>query len=261
MIPGGPPLGLLVLGLASYSRDTDQEDEFLDRLNSRDHSLLRRLNTTAAAVRLVARLLLETGRTNEAVDLLETLLVRTADPGSGSTSDSTDREAAWLLSRAALQVDGHEKADAMLALAGDFGKTQAALPEPAPYVGSRRCGECHPRIYREQQRESRHAQTLRFGQDLKEVPLPSEPVPDPVIPSITHAFTRKRDDRIELESRIEGRVFRAIVEYAVGSGRHGITMLARDEEGTERELRVSYFGHDAGWGQTKGIDFAAPRCR
>ena len=54
----------------------------------------------------------------------------------------------------------------------------------------------------------------------------------------------------------EERVFRAIVVYAVGSGRHGITMLAKDEEGIDRELRVSYFGLDQSWGQTKGIDFA-----
>ena len=33
-------------------------------------------------------------------------------------------------------------------------------------------------------------------------------------------------------------------------------MLAKDEEGIDRELRVSYFGQDQGWGLTKGIDFA-----
>ena len=105
---------------------------------------------------------------------------------------------------------------------------------------------------------ARAATRRRFvsGQTSRMSRCRAKPVPDPVIPSITHAFTRKDDDRIELESRIEGRVFRAIVEYAVGSGRHGITMLAKDEEGIERELRVSYFGQDAGWGQTKGIDFA-----
>ena len=120
----------------------------------------------------------------------------------------------------------------MLALAGDFGATEGAFPEPSPFVGSRRCGECHPRIYREQQGESRHAQTLRFGEGLKDVPLPPAPVPDPVIKSISHGFTRKGVDQIELQSRIENRVFRAIVEYAVGSGRHGITMIAKDEEGS-----------------------------
>ena len=110
------------------------------------------------------------------------------------------QEAAWLLSRAALQADQHERADAMLALAGDFGTTEGAFPEPSPFVGSRRCGDCHPRIYREQQGESRHAQTLRFGEGLRDVPLPPAPVADPVIKGISHGFTRKgsRPDRARI---------------------------------------------------------------
>jgi hypothetical protein len=256
LIGNGAPLGLFVLGLARYANDDEQEDEFLDRLNSRDHSRLRAVNSTAGAINLTARLLLETGRTAEAVAILDPLLGNAFNESSAPVAAPADREAAWLLSRAALQLEQHERADRMLALAGDFGKTQGALPEPAPFVGSRRCGDCHPRIYREQQRESRHAQTLRFGEGLKDVPVPANPVPDPVIPSISHRFSRKSDDHIELETRALDRVFRAIVVYAVGSGRHGITMLAKDEEGIDRELRVSYFGQDRSWGQTKGIDFA-----
>ncbi len=255
-IGSGASLGLFALGLARYSSDTIQEDEFFDRLGSRDRSGVRRVMTTAGAIKLTARLLMETGRTPEAVQLLDPLIEPAADEHSASQSAPIDREAAWLLSRAALQLDLHERADELLALAGDFGTTEAALPEPAPFVGSRRCAGCHPRIAREQQQESRHAQTLRFGVGLKQAPLPAKPVPDPVIPSITHAFSRKSDDRIELETRDADRVFRAVVLYAVGSGRHGITMLARDDTGIDRELRVSYFGLDQSWGQTKGIDFA-----
>ena len=228
----------------------------LDRLNSRDHSLIRRVDTTAGAIKLMGRLLLETGRTTEAVELLDPLVGDTFKGSRASEPASIDAEAAWLLSRAALQLDQHENADWMRALAGDFGTSGAALPEPAPFVGARRCGECHRIIYHEQQGSSRHAQTLRFGESLKDVPLPANPVPDPVIPGISHSFTRRGDDRIELETRDENHVFRAIVDYAVGSGRHGITMLARDEAGIERELRISYFGYDQSWGQTKGIDFA-----
>jgi hypothetical protein len=214
------------------------------------------VNTTDGAIKLIARLLLETGRTTEAEQLLGPLIGNGFEESSAPAPAHADPEAAWLLSRTALQLDQYERADRMLALAGDFGTTPAALPEPGPFVGSRRCGECHRRIYREQQRESRHAQTLRFGTGLKDVPIPANPVPDPVIQSISHSFSRKSDDRIELETRSLDRVFRAIVLYAVGSGRHGITMLARDEGGIDRELRVSYFGQDQSWGQTKGIDFA-----
>jgi len=258
-VPAGPPLGMLALGLARYSADRDQEDEFLDRLGVRDRAALRGVNGTTGAIKLVARLLLETGRANEARDLLDPLVATPrATPGSSlaSAPSLANREAAWLLSRAALQLDHAEVADAMLELAGDFGATAAALPEPASYVGSRRCGECHPTIFREQQGASRHAQTLRFGAGLKDTPLPTGSVTDPVIPGITHRFAREGDDKIEVESRVEDQVVRAVVDYAVGSGRHGITMLARDEQGIERELRISYFGTSGTWGETKGVDFA-----
>jgi tetratricopeptide (TPR) repeat protein len=256
LIGNGAPLGLFVLGIARYANDAGKEDEFLDRLNSRDRALLRSVKTTDGAIKLTARLLLEMGQTHDAVEILEPLIGNAAGENYAHGDAPADREAAWLLSRAALQLDQHDRADQMLALAGDFGTTGAALPEPAPFVGARRCGECHPRISRAQQRESRHAQTLRFGAGLKEVPLPEKPVPDPVISSITHQFSRKSNERIELETRDADHVFRAIVLYAVGSGRHGITMLARDEAGIDRELRVSYFGLDQSWGPTKGIDFA-----
>ena len=119
---------------------------------------------------------------------------------------ATDREAAWLLSRAALQLGADETADTMLALAGDFGKRSAARIEPSPFVGSRRCGECHRSIHRTQQRESRHAQTLHFLTQLKDVPLPSGPVADEAVPGINHSFKRESDSKIVLEStyRIAG---------------------------------------------------------
>ena len=81
-------------------------------------------------------------------------------------------------------------------------------------------------------------------------------LPDAAVPGITHSFKRTSDRQIEMQSQKDSIVFRAIVEYAVGSGRHGITMLGRDEEGIERELRVSYSGMDGTWRQTKGITFA-----
>ncbi len=146
----------------------------------------------------------------------------------------------------------------MLALAGDFGHGPLTSPEPAPFIGSKRCGECHRFLYHQQQRASRHAQTLRLGADLRDVPLPSRAVADPHFPGLSHSFTRISADRIEIKSRIADRAIGAIIEYAVGSGRHGITMVAKDEQGIDRELRVSYFGEGQTWGETKGIT-APPR--
>jgi predicted CXXCH cytochrome family protein len=257
-IPGGPPLGLFVAGMARYASNPDQDEEFLDRLGARDRAVLRGVTSITAATALIARLLMETGRASEAFDLLQSLVLDHPNVHAGlvSRTSTLDAEAAWLLSRAALQLDRHETADLMLVRARDFGKRAGSPPEPAPFVGSKLCGECHGKIFSEQQGASRHALTLRFGSGLKDVPLPERPVPDPIVPSITHGISRKQDDRIELESRAGDQVFKAVVAYAVGSGRHGITMLATDEQGIVRELRVSYFGENASWGETKGINFA-----
>ena len=245
-----------MLAVDYYAESPVQEAEFLDRLRARYNSSLKRLHTPDDVIKLVARLLLETGRAAEARELLEPLLKPRDSNDPPSDQPAPDPEAAWLSSRAALQLGAHDTADQMLALAGDFGKSAAAQVEPSPFTGSKRCGECHRTIYRAQQRASRHAQTLRFGTDLKDVPLPHEPIADAVVSGITHSFKRTSDREIEMLSQKGSIVFRAIVDYAVGSGRHGITMLGRDEEGIERELRVSYTGLDGTWRQTKGITFA-----
>jgi predicted CXXCH cytochrome family protein len=255
-IPGGPPLGLLVLALARYAAAGEQEEEFLDRLGTRNSALLEQLRTPGDAINMTARLLLETGRASEARDLLESAVNARRNLQSAGDPPALDREAAWLLTRAALQLGAHDTADAMLALAGDFGKSTAAEIEPSPFVGSRRCRDCHRSLYREQQVRGGHAETLRFGAELKDVPLPRGPVADEAVAGITHSFKRKNDREIEVGSRDRQHAYRAIVEYAVGSGRHSITMLARDEGGNSRELRISYFSMDGAWGQTRGIEFA-----
>jgi hypothetical protein len=247
-INGGPPLALFVLGLASFTKDSD-DDVFLDRIALHDRALVRAVNSPASAIGLLGRLLMEAGRAPEAHDLIAPILTERSSAG-----ESSQHEAAWLLSRAALQLDRHKEADEMLALAGDFGRSQRQRPEPSPYVGSKACNECHGKIFHEQQDASRHATTLRLGSALKDVPLPARPLTDPMSPDVVHAFVRKGDDRIEMESRKGSDVVRAVVEYAVGSGRHGITMVAQDETGAHRELRISYFAEGASWGETKGID-------
>jgi hypothetical protein len=265
---GGPPLGMLVLGLVRYGNAPGQEQDFLDRLLVRDRAVLRAVDTTAAATKLVARLLLETGRADETARLLRPLVKNAqpdGNPGSVSISNTgtdpdaaaADRESAWLLSRAALQLDQHETADAMLELAAGFGQDLSPSPEPAPFVGSKRCGECHRAIYLEQQRNSPHAKTIALGSGLKNVPLPAHPIPDPLNPRITHRFIRLADDCIQLESRVDDQVARALIAYALGSGEHGMTMVAMDEkERIHRELRISYFSNDKSWRETKGVNLA-----
>ena len=80
-VPGGPPLGMLALGLAGSANDLAQEQELLDRLVIRDRSALRRVGSLDDAVKLVARLLLEVGQPVKARELLEPL----ASPAGSST--------------------------------------------------------------------------------------------------------------------------------------------------------------------------------
>jgi hypothetical protein len=264
-VPGGQPLGSVVLGLAGSADDAAQAQDFLDRLAIRDRSVLRRVVSARDAVKLVARLLMESGQPRKARDLLEPLVSagrstrHTAqENGTQSPKELPDREAAWLLSRAALQLDHDDIADAMLALAADFSQGPLPPSEPAPFVGSKRCRDCHRFFYGQQQRFSRHSRTLAVRTGLKDIPLPSEAIADPHCGALSHSFTRVSDGRIEVSSRLENRVVKGIVEYAIGSGRHGITMVAKDERGIDRELRISYFGEGEAWGETKGIT-TAPR--
>ncbi len=87
-------------------------------------------------------------------------------------------------------------------------------------------------------------------------PFRHGPVADPRLPGLTHTFSRVGDDRIELEVREDDHVKRAIIEYAVGSGHQGITMIAKDEQGTDRSLRISYLHDGPTWTETKGANSA-----
>ncbi len=249
-IPDGPGLGLLVMGLARFAPTPARERAFLDRFSILDRAPLREVRGPSGAIKLIAQLLMRMGRPSEAADLL----------GPFTEGVDPDREAAWLLSRAALQLGRDELADTMLERAGgpDPG---ASRVEPSPYVGSRRCGDCHRHLYRMGQKESPHARTLSLGSDLASVPLPDAPIPDPLAPGIRHRFTREADGRPRLETSDDrGRIVRAVVAYALGSGEHGITMVARDDPGgTPRELRISYYAADRSWRLTKGVNAVPSR--
>ncbi len=45
-----------------------------------------------------------------------------------------------------------------------------------------------------------------------------------------------------------------MVDYALGSGHHGVTMLARDPDGRHRSLRLSYYSGGDYWGLTNGFE-------
>lgn len=191
-----------------------------------------------ASLKLLARTLLRTGRPAEAQRPLQTILAAGADP-----------EASWLMSRSWLQAG--DKPAALDALARGGAREKAAItPEPAPFVGSARCGECHRAVHQTHQ-DSLHTHTLRRGAGLADLPYPDHPLVDPAKPEVRHTISRS-DSQTRYEVRGDQETYRALVDYAIGSGRHGLTLIGRDEKGQPRELRLSRYSEGPVWDLTSG---------
>ncbi len=130
------------------------------------------------------------------------------------------------------------------------------LPEPARFVGARACTPCHSAIYQTQQK-SRHARTFARGTELAGLELPSSPFSEP---AAAHALAHAAGGRLEQTTKVAGRVFHAVVDYAFGSGDRGLTLVGRDDRGQARELRLSryHLGPSAGWDVTSGQHESPP---
>ena len=90
------------------------------------------------------------------------------------------------------------------------------------------------------QQRSRHARTFHRVSELQDLDLPRARIPDPADRRVTHTF-RKTEDRLEQETRTPERVFKAVVDYAFGSGDRGKTLVGHDASGTVLELRLSIY--------------------
>ncbi len=90
--------------------------------------------------RQLARFLLQTGRPEQARDVLRTLAGPADDP-----------EAGWLLSRCDLQQAINSGA-ALSATARSYREAHPMEPEPSPYVGEAQCAKCHKAIFQSQHR-------------------------------------------------------------------------------------------------------------
>ena len=131
-----------------------------------------------------------------------------------SFSQGSDLEASWLLSRSFLQQGDWGR---VAELEDQVQKFRAARPlerEPAPFVGSARCGECHRELY-EAQIKSHHATTFARARDLKDLTLPVRPLPDPGDSRVTHRFERA-GDAIRVQTQADSKVFSAVIDYAFG---------------------------------------------
>ncbi|HEV3163147.1 MAG TPA: tetratricopeptide repeat protein [Isosphaeraceae bacterium] len=229
----------LLLGLLRHKRDQpDVAADIMDRLNALDRTELARVRMPSHAQKLLARVLLESGRPTVARAELVRLL----------TEAPNDVEGIWLLSRAFLQEGLIEQARKAAEAAEDFRAARPAVPEPAPLVGSARCLTCHRAIAQSVSR-SRHAETLRLPADLNEVPLPQDPIADPHEPTAKTTIRRDRE-RIDVEASADGKTAHALVRFLLGSGHRGTTMVVRDDDGTDRKLRLSYYAVPAAWDDT-----------
>jgi hypothetical protein len=153
-------------------------------------------------------------------------------------------EARWLMSRAFLQQGEFERALAALAGRPETASADPTIPEPAPYIGSDACEACHTEIFRSQT-QSRHARTIRFGEGLASVRFPQEGIVDPGRPDVTHRFEREDGGGFVVRTSIEGgKEFRALLQFAIGSGDRGVSFIVRDAANQPRQGRISFFHHD-----------------
>jgi tetratricopeptide (TPR) repeat protein len=164
-----------------------------------------------------------------------------------------DPEAAWLRGRAAMQQGDWAAARSAWEQAGTFRDENPLIPEPGPFLGSESCAACHGPIYR-RQHGSRHARTFFHASELDHLELPAPSFPDPSQPEVVHTLRRVEGNRLEQETRGFGKVLRAVVEYAFGSGDRGLTLVGRDDRGRPRELRLSAYPNATGpsWDLTSG---------
>ena len=177
----------------------------------------------------LARALLRAGRPGEARHQLQNALAAAPDP-----------EGFWLLSRAYLQERAMTEALAAWKQADSFRDENPLLPEPARFVGSKACAECHRATYHAQQ-GSRHGRTFFRVSELGDLDLPASTFSEPAQPNVSHTLRRKGGDRLQQETHAGGQVFRAVVDYAFGSGDRGLTLVGRDDHGQTRELRLSQY--------------------
>lgn len=239
-IKGWEAAGGVVLGAVHDARDERAAgaDAFANALKA-DPSVAR-APIPAHQVRLrLADDLLRTGRPAEARSQLMNVL-----------SGGSDPVASFLLSRCYLQEGNLAEATSVLKQSNASARSPMA-DEPAPYVGSARCAECHQAIY-ESQQVSRHARTYKPAQELLTLALPDGPVADPGIKSVSHTISRV-DGRLSFETRSnDGDIYRALVDFALGSGDRGLTLMGRDQASKMRELRLSLYRGDVGWDRTTG---------
>src|SRR5262249_31587783 len=106
----------------------------------------------------------------------------------------------------------------------------------ANYLGDQACEPCHPSVYRTH-RHSRHAVTLNpMRPGRLPVPFPDQARFEDPATGVQYALDR-RGDRYLFSVLAPGEPRSQPVEFAFGSGKTGVTLVSRAEEGKIREFR------------------------
>ena len=244
-LPGWEARGAAQLGLIRDEQsDPASAVEALQRALRLDPTVHVPDCSTESLRKRLARALLRLRRADEA----EAVLGMVLKPGP-------DREAEWLLSRVALQ-----RGDRAAALAAWRSATSAGpivSTEPAPYVGSQSCAECHGEVHDTQQ-SSRHARTFHYADEVAALRLPSQTYIHPDDPRVVSTVTPGTKPAT-LQVAAGPEVIRAVMEYVLGSGRHAFTPVGRDDDGVLRELRLTYYAAISRWDVSPGHPIAATR--
>jgi tetratricopeptide (TPR) repeat protein len=227
--PGWQAKGSIMLGgIRAALNDVPGAAESFRRALDVDPAEIDRSGDPTRVRKLIARTFLRMNRFAEARGPLQSILAGGQDP-----------EAAWLSSRASLQQGDFAAAQAALAEARSYRADHPLEAEPSPYVGEARCEKCHINVFRDSL-ASRHTQSYYRGAQLKDLPCPKGPLPDPDLSTVTHAF-RLSDGTLRQETRVGKEVFDSVIEYAFGTSDRYLTMVNRDARGDFRVARLSYY--------------------
>ncbi|HZW29391.1 MAG TPA: tetratricopeptide repeat protein [Isosphaeraceae bacterium] len=235
-LPGWEARGSMMLGTTRAAlNDVAGAAESFRRALSLDPREIDRSAEPVPLGRLIARTFLRMASPLEARARLQAILAQGPDP-----------EAAWLLSRAYLQEGDKARAQQAMDQAGSYRAENPLEPEPAPYVGETRCQACHLAIFRDSL-TSRHTRSFHRGAQLRDLPRPDRPLPDPDDPKVTHKIL-ERDGALREQTLIGGDVYEAVVDYAFGTSDRYVTMVSRDAHGGYRIARLSYYDTAQGRG-------------
>jgi len=116
----------------------------------------------------------------------------------------------------------------------------------ATYVGSDACLRCHPAESALFGRSGHHRTLTRGLKNPVVAWLDGRKVKDPELADVTWSY-HVRDDKLVADREIDGKTESIALDYALGSGKHGITFVAiqnareTGSDPTGIEHRISYF--------------------